>query len=166
MLRPLWSRERPSTHCTGGLVGPRAGLDGTENLAPPGFFFVFSCTLFVFYTYLFLCLECPAFCLVSIRTTHNTNIHAPGEIRTRKPSKRSAADHRLRPLGHWARTPDHPARSESLYRLRYPAAIFTHVDLKFQVWIRFNSFQSKDSWAIFMCVCFVCVCVIPSSFAE
>jgi hypothetical protein len=25
--RPLYPRERPSTHCTGGCVGPRAGLD-------------------------------------------------------------------------------------------------------------------------------------------
>ena len=36
-------------------------------------------------------------------TTHNTqqtNIHAPGGIQTRHPSRRSAADLRLRPLGH------------------------------------------------------------------
>jgi hypothetical protein len=25
--RPLYHRERPGTHCTGGWVGPRAGLD-------------------------------------------------------------------------------------------------------------------------------------------
>jgi hypothetical protein len=25
--RPLYPRERPDTHCTGGWVGPRAGLD-------------------------------------------------------------------------------------------------------------------------------------------
>ena len=34
-------------------------------------------------------------------TTLKTNIHAPGGIRTRNPSKRSAADTLLRPLGHW-----------------------------------------------------------------
>ena len=28
--------ERPSTHCTGGWVGPRAGWIGAENLAPTG----------------------------------------------------------------------------------------------------------------------------------
>jgi hypothetical protein len=27
-LRPLYPRERPGTHCIGGWVGPRAGLDG------------------------------------------------------------------------------------------------------------------------------------------
>jgi hypothetical protein len=34
--RPLYPRERPGTHCTGGWVGPRAGLDVWENLAPTG----------------------------------------------------------------------------------------------------------------------------------
>jgi hypothetical protein len=34
-------------------------------------------------------------------TTHNTHIHAPGGIRTVNPSKRAAADPRLRPRGHW-----------------------------------------------------------------
>jgi hypothetical protein len=38
-------------------------------------------------------------------TTHNTetDIHAPGGIRTHDPSKRAAADPRLRPRGHWDR---------------------------------------------------------------
>jgi hypothetical protein len=34
MLRPLYPRERPDTHCTGDWVGFGAGLDGTEKLAP------------------------------------------------------------------------------------------------------------------------------------
>ena len=29
--RPLSTRERPGTHCTGGWVGPRVGLDGCEK---------------------------------------------------------------------------------------------------------------------------------------
>ena len=32
----LYPRERPGTHCTGGWVGPRAGLDG-RKIFPPGF---------------------------------------------------------------------------------------------------------------------------------
>ena len=28
--RPLYTRERPGTHCTGGWVGPRAGLAWDE----------------------------------------------------------------------------------------------------------------------------------------
>jgi len=35
MPRPLYTRERLSTHGTGGWVGPSDGLDGCEkNLAP------------------------------------------------------------------------------------------------------------------------------------
>jgi hypothetical protein len=32
--RPLYPRERPGTHCTGGWVGPRAGLDVYEKSRP------------------------------------------------------------------------------------------------------------------------------------
>jgi hypothetical protein len=35
--RSLYPRERSGTHCKGGWVGPRAGRNGAENLAPPGF---------------------------------------------------------------------------------------------------------------------------------
>src|SRR5215475_3046711 len=32
--RPLYPRERPGTHCIGGWVGPRAGLDVCEKFRP------------------------------------------------------------------------------------------------------------------------------------
>jgi hypothetical protein len=32
----FYPRERPGTHCTGGWVGPRAGLDRFLNLTPTG----------------------------------------------------------------------------------------------------------------------------------
>ena len=32
--RPLYPRERPGTHCTGGWVRPRAGLDGCGKSRP------------------------------------------------------------------------------------------------------------------------------------
>ena len=36
--RPLYPRERPGTHCIGGWVGSRAGLDGYGKSRPsPGF---------------------------------------------------------------------------------------------------------------------------------
>jgi hypothetical protein len=44
----------------------------------------------VLHPYLFLCLHCPTFCLFSLLITHNSNIHAPGGILTRNPSKLSA----------------------------------------------------------------------------
>jgi hypothetical protein len=33
-LAALPPGKRPGTHCTRGWVGPRAGLEGAENLAP------------------------------------------------------------------------------------------------------------------------------------
>ena len=33
--RPLYPRERPGTHCIGGWMGPRAGLDGCGKSRPP-----------------------------------------------------------------------------------------------------------------------------------
>ena len=36
--RPLYPQERPGTHCTGGWLGPSAGLDGYGKSRPrPGF---------------------------------------------------------------------------------------------------------------------------------
>jgi hypothetical protein len=32
--RPLYPRERPGTHCTGGWVGPKDSLDGCEKSRP------------------------------------------------------------------------------------------------------------------------------------
>ena len=31
----LYPRERPGTHCTGGWVGPRAGVDRRGKISPP-----------------------------------------------------------------------------------------------------------------------------------
>ena len=33
---PLYPQERPGTHCIGGWVGPRAGLDGCGKSRPTG----------------------------------------------------------------------------------------------------------------------------------
>lgn len=41
------------------------------------------------------------------RTTLTADIHAPGWIRTRNPSKGKAAHSRLRPCGHWNRSREH-----------------------------------------------------------
>jgi hypothetical protein len=60
------------------------------------------CTL----PYLFLCLDCPRFCLLSLQyNTDNTNTYARGGIQTRNPSRRATTDipprsrrHRDRPV--------------------------------------------------------------------
>jgi hypothetical protein len=41
--------------------------------------------------------------LYNTQHSQETDIHAPGGIRSRNPSKRTAADPRLRPRGHWDR---------------------------------------------------------------
>ena len=71
----------------------------TQTLMPlAGFFYILLYS--IFYPYLCLCLDYPAFCLFVLRITHDTNIHAPGWIRTRNPSKRETTDLRLRVRDH------------------------------------------------------------------
>jgi hypothetical protein len=69
---------------------PGSVWTGAENLAPTGFFFVFPCTLY----FIPACcvLTVVHFAFLSLLPTHNTNIHVPGGIRTRNPSKRSVTD--------------------------------------------------------------------------
>ena len=67
------------------------------SMPPAGFFLYFICT-----SLSSLSSACLLFFTVQ-HTQHNTNVHAPGGIRTHNSSKRSAADPRLRPLGHWDR---------------------------------------------------------------
>jgi hypothetical protein len=94
------------------------GLDGrsgwARKISPP-----FFCSLFLLYLYFFVVIVLAlAFCPYC--TTYTTQHPCPGGIRTRNPSKRSAADSRPKPHGHWDdrfRLPDCPSRSESLYRL-------------------------------------------------
>ena len=81
--RPLypWKRDllRPIVQETEWVLGPV--WIGAKILAPIGTYFLFCILLYsLLYPYLFRCLDYPAFCLLSVLTTHNTNIHAPGGI--------------------------------------------------------------------------------------
>ena len=71
-----------------------------RKISPPAGIFFCILLYFVLHPFLFLCLDYRACCLMSLLATHNTNIRAPGGIRTRNPSKRSAADPRLRVSAH------------------------------------------------------------------
>jgi hypothetical protein len=77
-------------------------------MPPVGFFFFFACPGFFPFDPFLYCLN-PFILHVTLRSIlpslqqTQTNIHAPGEIRTHDPSKRAAADPRLRPRGHWDR---------------------------------------------------------------
>ena len=62
---------------------------------------IFSFSLFVVCSYLFLCLLYPGLCLLPFPYIHNTTIYNPSGIRTNKASKSMAADPHLRPLCHW-----------------------------------------------------------------
>ena len=55
----------------------------------------------VLHPYLFLCVDCPVFCLSSLFTTQTSMPPPPGGIRHPNPSKQSAANPRLRTFGHW-----------------------------------------------------------------
>jgi hypothetical protein len=46
-LRPLYPRKRPGTHCTGGWVGHRAGLDVCEKSRPYRDIFAVSIWIFL-----------------------------------------------------------------------------------------------------------------------
>ena len=84
--------KSPRSHCTGGWMGPRTGLDGrvkyrTHQIIPPSpripslllCLYCFRACFFVF-----IVLPC-AFCFYF--TTPNTNIHAPGGYRAPSPKK-------------------------------------------------------------------------------
>ena len=62
---------------------------------------------FVLYLYFFVLIALASYLLSSLCNTHNTNIHAPGRIRTLNPSKQTTADPRLRLLGHCDRLSYH-----------------------------------------------------------
>ena len=73
---------------------------GKKNYTPTPGLFLFSCSFFALYPYLFLCRDFPGVCLLSLLyNTLNTNIHVPGGIRTRNPSRRAATHIRFRPRG-------------------------------------------------------------------
>ena len=96
--RPFYPREGdPVPYCIGVGVGSSAGLDGCGKFRPTGISFLY--------------------CLVVC--TYNTNIHVPGGIRTRNPSKRWPQTHALDRSATGIGT-DRRARSASLYRQSYP----------------------------------------------
>ena len=92
----LWTRDRPvaetSTWQYTTLTTDR------HPCARRDFFF----SVLHLYYYFVLIVLAVSFVL-TVKHTQQTNIHAPGGIQTRNPSKRSAADPRLRPPGHWNR---------------------------------------------------------------
>ena len=57
-----------------------------------------------------------------------TNIHAPARIRTQNPSKRAAADQRLRPHGHWDRHDlEVPTSNTGMINIHIPKGILVYL---------------------------------------
>ena len=104
------------------------------------FFKILVLSLYLLYPYLFLCPNCPGFAFGPLLyDTHNASIHAPGGIRTRNASKRSAADSCLRRLGHWERL------------LCLACFMFIHTEIK-----RWNAKSLKFWEEDLHCECRVC----------
>jgi len=76
----------------------------------------------------------------------NTDIHAPGGIRTHNPSKRAAADPRLRPRGHWD-------RRGLLTSLFIASCILRFIVTQFWRKIIFQQFWEKASTFYLYAVC-------------
>ena len=98
----LLTKHNTNIHASGGFRTRNPSRRPTPQTArPPGSDFL-SLSVFALYLFFFV-LIVLALPFVLTVNTHNSNIHAPSGIRTRNPSKRSAADTRLRPLGYWDR---------------------------------------------------------------
>ena len=105
--------KRPGTHCRGGCVGSRAVVDGYEKSCPQRNIFFCFCSFFVFHSYLFVLIVLH-FAFLSLLTTHNTNIHAPGRDLNPQPQQAIGcrpSPYTAQPLRSAIRSPDRPARS-------------------------------------------------------
>ena len=105
-------------------MGRRTRLDGCRKSRPHrDFFFIFSCTVFILQPFLFVCLECPAYYLFVFTVQHTTKTFMPQA--GFEPVTPASDQSQTLTLVHSAtgigriRSPDHPARSKSLYRLSY-----------------------------------------------
>jgi hypothetical protein len=118
----------PWTHCIGGWVGPRAGLDGCEKSRPHRDFFFCLSGVFSLWSIFVLFKSFRPSCHFTfhstVLTTSTTQTSMPPvgfetTILVSEQPKTHAIDRTATGIG-GIRSPDRPARSESLYRLRYP----------------------------------------------
>jgi hypothetical protein len=117
--RPLYPREIPSTH------GPRAGLDVCEKCRPHReFFFLLFClvvsstSLFWYWTFNG---RLYRIVLHAVDFFQQEKSDGFGRERTRDLGYQRPACKHLDHRSRWIRSPDRPARSQSLYRLSYRA---------------------------------------------
>ena len=136
-----WSAARPGRNLHPGktryslyrrLGGPQSRSVRAKNLAPPGFFFIKKYKTFIHFRRGFV-----AFIILTrySRCTNN-HVYVCDFLRMHKDLQRSQyydthnctlyTEPNTKDLLHFGttRSPDRPARSQSLYRLSYPAHIF------------------------------------------
>ena len=94
-VRLLWTRDR----LVADLYLATLNTHDRHPCPQAGFFSVLS----VFYPYFFVLIVLASAFHRYCKNKHNKLPCPPGGIRTRNPSKRAAADIRLRPLGRWDR---------------------------------------------------------------
>ena len=140
--RPLYPRERPVTHNAGSWLGLRSGLDRCGKFRPHREFFFHYTTVLL---YILLCYsaiprnDCSVvqFLVVVGLTRHVSLRYMSSECVYVLPARMCSQLSASVFFGHFTpvrcsplvkmmamllriRSPGHPARSESLYRLRYP----------------------------------------------
>jgi hypothetical protein len=88
-------------------------------------------------------------------TTHTTNIHAPGGIRTLDRSRRAAVDQHPRPRGHWDRhlwsihiEPKHGHRGELLDKCSAIHMTCHHTDTQMERRVRTRSLEGKKAFRV------------------
>jgi hypothetical protein len=87
----LWTKDRPVAE-----ISTWRHTTLTRDIhVPGGILFLFSYPLFALYRYLFLRLDSPEFCLLSLLYNTQHKLHAPGGIQTSNLNTRSAADPRF-----------------------------------------------------------------------
>jgi hypothetical protein len=108
-------QERPGTHCTGGWVGPRAGLDRCEKSGPHRNFFYWHIKWYIV----------PVIVEIYRQSPWSGSVDYSRDliwfsIRPFFPL-RSMFHYRSSGVLSPVRSPDRPARSQSLYQLSYPS---------------------------------------------
>jgi hypothetical protein len=139
---PLYTREGPGTHCTGGWVGPRASLDVCEKSRPTGIFFIFYFVVLVLFWYWTkdgMLWIFPAGKIRRLRSGANPRSWVPeASMQTPRPPK---------PLDS---IPGPAARSQLLYLLSYPA----HTEPIKDIYISAHLITQhcKDLWFVYVSI--------------
>jgi hypothetical protein len=123
--RPRLLYPREADHYIRGWVGPRASLNGAQNLAPTAILLSYSvllCIYFIRTCVFFLVVLHFAFCPYCTTHTSMPPVGFEPAIPAGELPQHYALDRTASGVG-WFRSPDRPARSKSLYQLHCPGPL-------------------------------------------